>query len=451
MKSVLLPVVTGLLLSFTGCQHLVGAGSVEPAVAPPAAYSIVTLPEVDPSTPWWREFDDPLLTALLRQTLDGNLSLEQAVARVGQAESRQAIAGSTARPMIDGQLSSTGSRYADGERSHSHRLSLNLAWEIDLWKRLSAGERAEAFEYLGELDAFNHLKVLVTGQAAIAYLGIIEDGLLLDLLRRQIKTNTTVLELIRLRVANGQASLLDLHQQKQNLAALEAQLPAITQSRVEKANRLAVLTGRAPTSVIPETSLEIPVPKEVPKTGIPATLLQRRFDLQQLQKEVMAADHRVAAAVAARLPQLKIGGATGISGAAFAGDNLFFSLFGEVLAPLIDWRRRKEEVKHAEAVVEERVAAYAEAFLTALEEVENTLQSEESTRRHIQALLLQRRTALDTYREGRNRYLQGVTDYLPVIIALQAAQRTEQEIIRARGRLAANRVLLHRALGGAPL
>ena len=451
MKGVLLPVAAGLLVLFTGCKHVVRT-DVTPAIAPPAAYSIATLPSSTATGAWWREFNDPYLTAYIQKALTNNFTIRQGIARVRQALAQARAGGARLKPELDGALSADTSRFADGDHSESYRLSLNLSWEIDLWDRLSSAARADALEYEARRDALQDLAFLVASQVATAYFGIIEDTLTLALLDRQIKTNETVLGLIRLRVGNGLASLVDIYQQKHQLAALTAQAPIVKARRTENINRLAALTGAPPVSLMPEVSSDLPSPASLPAAGIPAALLERRFDLRQLQQELLAADQRVAVAVAERLPGIRIGGSMGLKGAALAGDNLFLSLFGEALAPLLDWGRRREEVERTTAVVDEKIAAYADRFLTAMAEVENSMHTEERLREYSQALAMQEKIAGDTFREAKNRYLQGATDYLPVITALQSTQRLEQDMLQARGRLAINRIRLYRALGGpAPL
>ena len=49
---------------------------------------------------------------------------------------------------------------------------------------------------------------------------------------------------------------------------------------------------------------------------------------------------------------------------------------------------------------------------------------------------------------AQDRYVQGLSDYLPVLTALSAVQRSEVSIITARRQLISYRIQLCRALGG---
>ena len=57
-------------------------------------------------------------------------------------------------------------------------------------------------------------------------------------------------------------------------------------------------------------------------------------------------------------------------------------------------------------------------------------------------------TAQRLLTEARNRFSQGLTDYLPVFTSLNIVQDLERNVVSARKGLLSTRVALHRALGG---
>ena len=84
----------------------------------------------------------------------------------------------------------------------------------------------------------------------------------------------------------------------------------------------------------------------------------------------------------------------------------------------------------------------------AIEEVENTLWQERQHERLLAALGEQLLIARATLRESRNRYIQGITDYLPVLAALVSLQNLERTILQRQREVVSYRLLLYRALGG---
>ncbi len=121
----------------------------------------------------------------------------------------------------------------------------------------------------------------------------------------------------------------------------------------------------------------------VPALGVPADLLERRPDVRAARRRVEAADYRVAVAVADRLPALRLQGALSEQSGSIVDliATPLYSLLASVTAPLFDHGRRRAEVDRNRAIVEERLADYAQAMLRAMVEVESALQQEPAPRR----------------------------------------------------------------------
>jgi outer membrane protein TolC len=143
------------------------------------------------------------------------------------------------------------------------------------------------------------------------------------------------------------------------------------------------------------------------------------------------------------------------AGAAFkdriSTEGILLSMLIEAAAPVIDWDRRESEVDRREAIFMEELARYSHSYLTAIEEVENALWQEKYQHDLLKALRTQISIARSNLTESGHRYQQGLTDYLPVLAALQSLQRLERDILTAQRRLVSFRILLYRALGGSRL
>jgi outer membrane protein TolC len=87
-------------------------------------------------------------------------------------------------------------------------------------------------------------------------------------------------------------------------------------------------------------------------------------------------------------------------------------------------------------------------MLRALQEVEDALIQERKQAEFLMELDRQVALARDTLREARMRYANGLSDYLPVLAALEALQTVERSQIVAERQLLSFRVQLYRALGG---
>jgi outer membrane protein TolC len=188
----------------------------------------------------------------------------------------------------------------------------------------------------------------------------------------------------------------------------------------------------------------------MPATGVPAELVTRRPDLRAAYARLAAADEGVAAAIADRFPSIglsaRVEGNAEEVGDVF--DNWLASVAGNLVGPILDGGRRAAEVERVRAVSSERFHGYGAAVLGALGEVEDALVREEMQREYEDSLGKQIELSRKVVEQSRLRYLQGATDYLPVLESLATLQRLERTGIEARGTLVEYRIGLYRALGG---
>lgn len=432
-----------LLLLVQGCSLYVA----EVAEQPDRGTGSYTLDEegkyLSTENTWWLSLDDPYLDELMEKVLSDNLTLQQGIARLLQVISSEKQIKSAQLPPVDLDYEYSTKKESGLDRRDSWQFDLNVSWELDLWGKLSNRSKAAALQTQATEEDLEGLALLISFQLGHNYYALIEQRLQKALLERQIKINSIYLNLVELRFANGAASLVDVYQQRQLLMAKKAKMVVVDEQIGFLQNRLHVLAGVMPGSTIVPTSAVLPKLPQLPGLGVPADLLHNRPDLRSLYAKLQASYHLVAAAVAERLPQIRIGGSMGL-----ADGDFFYSLFGDAFAALIDWDKRKSEVERQKAIAWEKASFYGEAYLQAVEEVENSLWREHHHLLLLQILEQQLEIARGTLRESRNRYMQGVTDYLPVLAALQTMQELELGYLQRQRELIENRMVLYRALGG---
>jgi outer membrane protein TolC len=157
--------------------------------------------------------------------------------------------------------------------------------------------------------------------------------------------------------------------------------------------------------------------------------------------EVLAADRRVAAAIADRYPRLSISADINTSGSAEdLFSNWFFSLAANLVGPIIDGGSRRAEVDRTTAVARESIYSFGE--------VEDALKQEREQQKLLASLAIQLDLATKTVDNVRNRYKQGAENYQRVLTALLSQQTLQRDVLRARQQLVSFRISLYRALGG---
>ncbi|MBW2459254.1 MAG: TolC family protein, partial [Deltaproteobacteria bacterium] len=194
----------------------------------------------------------------------------------------------------------------------------------------------------------------------------------------------------------------------------------------------------------------LPDPPPLPKRGVPASLLERRPDLRSAKARVVAADYRIAQAIAARLPSFTLSGSLGFNSMNLEKlfESFVWSIMGSVTGVVWDGGRMGAEIDRTEAVLDERLAAYGQALLTALVEVEGSLVTERLQGDRIRILEQQVGTARQTLASARRRFAAGIGgSYIAVLTALRSLQAAEQNLLTSKRQLLSQRVQLYRALG----
>jgi NodT family efflux transporter outer membrane factor (OMF) lipoprotein len=454
-----LPWLLAAAVALSACAHR-RAGDVRGRIAVPDRYAQAA-PEAAalPAAPdrWWTAFGEPALNEWIERAFAGNLSLGRAWARLEQARLAAKIAGADRIPTVNVEGSArraqTIAQLPSGafERTTStFALGLAASYEVDLWGRVAATARAAAEDLRASRADLETAALTLAAETAEAWLSLEEQTAIRALIEGQLRASRDVTRLVEHRFGQGLSSALDVYQQRQLTTAIEALLPPVDARLAALRHQLAVLAGLPPGSAVPESDGILPDPPPPPGPGLPADLLRRRPDVAAAEARLRAADERTAAAIANRLPALRLGatGGTQSFDSAAIFDDWVWSLAGNLVGPLVDGGRRRAEADRAGAVRDEALDAFRLAVLQALREVEDALVLERRQIELIERLGAQRDAAGSTLAQARTSYVNGQAEYLSVLVALDRLQQTDRSLVAARRQRLAYRVQLHRALGG---
>jgi outer membrane protein TolC len=98
--------------------------------------------------------------------------------------------------------------------------------------------------------------------------------------------------------------------------------------------------------------------------------------------------------------------------------------------------------------VQERLDAFSQTFLSALQEVEDALDQERNQIELLGEIALQLDIAGQQLQAARTSYGDGVAEYLDVISAVQTQQSLQRQQVTATKQLLGYRAMLYRSLGG---
>lgn len=408
---------------------------------------------------WWKDFRDPALDSLVSLTLGENFDLRGAWARFRQSVAAAQEAGAARFPRIEATADASRSRRflnlgipqaPSTITTERYGISLAARYEVDLWGRLADLDEAAEIEAAASRYDVAALAMSLSARVAEVWYGLVTQRGQRRLLRDQLAADSTYLELVRLRFGAGLVSAVDVRRQRQELLATAAEIPRVEARIATLRHQLSVLTGRPPgRGTWRGDTKELVVP-DPPRTALPLTVLERRPDVQAAWLRLRAADHRVAAAVKDRLPALRLNGSLGFDSSDLS--TLFaewvYSIGTSIVAPLFDGGRRQAAVERQRAAVDAAVANLGVTLLTSLREVEDALVRGARQREHVERVAERLEVAERLLEETRRRYRQGLTDYLPVLDAIQTLHRLQRSLLSARHQIVVHRIQLYRALGG---
>lgn len=404
-----------------------------------------------PPDQWWTSFQADGLNERIDLALSGNFTLEAAWQRLAEAEASVATEAAARRPTLDGTGEAALEDGSDIDGQSRVGLGLQASYEVDLWGRVRKAVEAERLRADATALDYRAAAISLSAEVAIAWLQLTEARLQLTLINSQIETNETVLEVLELRFAVGQSGAADVLRQRQLVEATREQAVTVLNRIDVLEHRLAVLEGRPPQeSLTAGDAAELPSLGVMPDVGLPADVLMRRPDVQSVFLRMEAADRDVASAVRDQYPRIDL--LATVSTVAENPGGLFDAWLGSIgaqlVAPLYDGGRREAEIDRRVAVRRRLVARYGQAVLDALAEVEDALANERRQAERLDRLRTRLDLAERTYAQLRTQYLNGATDFIDVLTALEDQQRIERDLLVARRDRLLFRVALHRAIAG---
>lgn len=400
---------------------------------------------------WWEQFNDPNLNSLVDSALIGNLNLAATWQQFVASEAVARREGADRWPQLEFSAQSALRRpkpdFAGGENV---QLGLSAGYELDLWGRIRNAVQAEKFRAQASMQDYQAAAISLSAQITLTWYRLVAARQQLTLAEEQIATNENIVKLIRARFGSGQIRAVDILRQTQLLESTRNQKLFFETNVALLEHQLAVLLGRSPKTALSWEASQLPELPDLPATGLPLELVRRRPDIQQAYLQLLAADRDWASAVRNKYPRIGIT----LSGQLRANDfqTLFqdwaYSLAGNLTAPIFYGNRISAEADRNEAVKQIQLYNYGQTVLDAFREVEDALIQETKQTQQLEVLQRQLNLARNTNRQLRNEFLNGLSAYLDVLLALDQEQQLRRDFIDARLEQLEFRVALYRALAG---
>jgi NodT family efflux transporter outer membrane factor (OMF) lipoprotein len=471
-------IVRGVLVAATFA--LLTACAVGPKYKRPAFDAAAAYKEQDgwkPSEPndaldrgaWWEIYNDEVLNGLEAQINISNQNVLAAAASVEEARAlvRQAQAGFWPQVSLNasrtrtvqggnGLGSSTGSTIIGssvGKTTTSTITDVGVSgnWEIDLWGRIRRQTESDRASMQASEAALAGARLAAQAELATDYFELRAQDQLQVILDDIVAAEQLSLKITENRYRVGVAAKADVVSAQAQLLSSQSQQVSAPLQRAILEHAIAVLVGQQPSNFsVARTSMRADVPTVPP--GLPSTLLERRPDVAQAERQVAASNAQIGVAISAFFPTLTITGSDDYRGNTISRlirtANRVWAIGPSLALTVFDAGLRRAEVAQARAAHDVTVDNYRQTVLTSLQQVEDDI----ATLRVLGQQAVVENEAVKAAKEAEtltlNQYKAGTVPYSSVITAQTTrlnAEETANNLLSSR--LQAS-VAMIQALGG---
>ena len=400
---------------------------------------------------WIAKLDDPVLSELVDEALANNRNLQAAAANVQRSWALAGQAGAALSPSVSLSSGATRSGNIEDTGGDSYSLTGQASWELDLWGRIRAGNQAAVLSAEAAEADYVYSQYSLAAAVARAYFLAIEADRQAETVQNTLDALNETDRIVGVQFEFGLATSQDVALSRSDLARTNASLIAARGSQRDALRALEVLLGRYPGADL-EVRRDLPVVPELPPSGLPSEMLERRPDVIAAERRVAAAFNSLDQAKAARMPSISLTGSLGGS----SGDltnlvnptNVAWQAATSLVAPLIDGGLRESQVEQASAEQTQAIASYADTVLTAFQEVEGSLDQNVVLKDRSVQLEQAAEQANNALRIANLRYEEGETDLLDVLTIQQRVLSSEGDVVSVERARLDEWVALNLALGG---
>jgi len=445
--------------ALSGCT--VGPDYQRPDIDVPAGWRLgPTEAEQISNVEWWDQFQDPVLSDLVRTALASNKDLKVATANVAQAAAQYGIVRSAQLPQVDANasaarqgLSHTSAVGAPtgGAIFNNYGVNLSASFELDIWGKLRrATESAEA-NLLASEQGRGTVVLTLVASVANGYIQLRALDRQLQIAQSTRGTLGEAARVQRIRMEEGAIPDSDYQQAEAQYREAASRVPELERQIAQQENFISVLLGRNPGPIARGKQIGELVFPAIP-TGLPSSLLERRPDIRQAEDNLIAANANIGVAKAAYFPDISLTAALGLQSAQlsdlFKGPSKAWSFGGSLLQPIFEGGRLRSQVALAEALQQQALYTYERSIISAFQDVDNALVD----RAKFGEVREEQAREVDALRRFRDladlRYREGATIYLEVATAEQTLFNAELALVATQSQLFQSYANLYKAMGG---
>ncbi|MDD0823674.1 TolC family protein [Mannheimia sp. AT1] len=411
---------------------------------------------------WWKNWNDPQLTMLIKQGLENNLDIKLAKARLAEALANsyytEADKGINigASGSIGGMITDIDSGVINPKRSESGNAygGISASWEPDFFgKKRSDADAAQAAA-LAQQEQVYAAQLLVSSQIAENYFRIYATEQQQVLLQQNILTLQELQRYVQGRFNAGQATGYEVNEITTQITALKAKQSTLKSQADEFQRNIATLLGVVPQGfkIVKNGNPLAKIPAS-PSGQMPSSVIERRPDLRANMRQVEARVAKLASAKADLYPRFDIN---------FIGQGGYIKLNNDlshisglanlvsvgVQLPIFTNGRIQANIDAEDARLKAAVIEYDKNLLNALSEVDTAYQYQFSLAKQNSLLQTSLRQAQKQAKDAQALFKYGEKTLDVAIRARLNALNYQEQLIQSQLSQAVSLLGLYKALGG---
>jgi NodT family efflux transporter outer membrane factor (OMF) lipoprotein len=433
--------------------------------APRANSPVIFGGEVDAA--WWNRLHDSELSSLVGRLATQNLDLQEAAERVRQGRAQREIVASQGLPHLDANGSFQRTRASPNgpislyEPAPGAPLdfdvwqdSLSASWELDLFGRVRRAVEARQANTEAAIEARHGIAVAAIADLAQDYMSLRGTQALEVIALANLSNSQHNVALVRTRFTNGVSTTLDIANAEAQRATIESTIPPLRTEEARLINAIGLLIAQPPRAVEAELDARDARPLLLPEVeiGVPSELARRRPDIREAEAKLHAATAETGVAVASFYPDITLMANSGTQGLQFTDifdlKSAFYAAGPSIDLPIFEGGRLRGQLHLRNSQERQAAIEYHATVLRAWQEVDNALTAYDQARRRERKAaeaVKQNETALAA---ARQRYSEGVIDFLNVIEAQNAVLDSQNALESTKTQILIDLVGLYKALGG---
>lgn len=457
------PAIAAAMLS--ACANYAGIHSDKQIAKPQQFETARSLPAAQgrwPAADWVDQFGDAQLKTLIDEAMQGSPTIEQAMARVRQAQAYGETARAGTMPRIDANYSLTRERYsasamipppfAGGWQTENKGL-LSASFDLDLWGKNRETMKAALSQAQASNADARFVELTLETAIARTYNRLARLFALRDVAAEEVARRERIDTVTAGRIAIGLDTQVERKSALANLANSRAAVTALDGNIATTRYQLAALVGAGPDRGLSIARPALGAGDDVKlPDNLPADLIGRRPDIVAARWRVDAMMHEVKEAKAEFYPDINLSAAIGLDAFGFGrfltAASRTASAGPAIHLPIFDAGALRAQLKGRYAEFDYAVAAYNQALIGALSEIATQLQDIRSSDAQLVDARLAQQSARGAEQLAVTQYKAGLTNQLTVLNADVVALNADQAVVNLKMSRRDQQIALASALGG---